>query len=457
MRELLVVKVASLKDDSPSVQRIYDLLENRVMVQHCLTRLETSVIEQCVGEFYDRLMMHDAAKKEKVPDPVFGIANTIDFSYRINVPDINNKSRSFILDVCEVKDTTKCILEGAPQAFLAAASAAIALRRCGLAVEDCVVPLTLDSGQTVQHGAVYLLEPLMPVYAATSSPLDVLTPAGILLAAKHYVAKQALIADTETRLRDFARHHDWPTLPATPVLPEIYAEKYFFKENVSALFGTCFAEDDMPAATSWHELSIYERLLVRGVPGTVVAYPVGRLMQTPLPSGTWRHRYTTVYDNLALQGYTAGFVRSPAWLAAVRAAVAHLHSANVVHMDLFPCNIMSKMDEATGQFSVTLIDFNASLRVGEPIPEAAPRIVSDNGCAPMYHPKFNQPSARAARHFDDWFLAAFELQIADSGFDSELWDCNPQFGTHIFLCEWFEANIASILSRLNVAAGTPRG
>ncbi len=101
------------------------------------------------------------------------------------------------------------------------------------------------------------------------------------------------------------------------------------------------------------------------------------------------------------------------WLEKVDATVNVLHSAGVVHADLFPCNSMSKW-EADVCTDLKLIDFEASLLLTDIVPEtASTRIINSKGFVPMYHPDFLQPNS-ASEEFDFWFLAAFRLQLEDA-------------------------------------------
>ena len=73
----------------------------------------------------------------------------------------------------------------------------------------------------------------------------------------------------------------------------------------------------------------------------------------------------------------------------------------------------------------------------------------------MYHPNF-QGGALASEKFDLWFVAAFQLQIADPVFDADWWCCAPDTeGDHEPLMHygplvlWFKTHSPAILSRLD--------
>jgi serine/threonine protein kinase len=118
-----------------------------------------------------------------------------------------------------------------------------------------------------------------------------------------------------------------------------------------------------------------------------------------------------------LVGYTDGVPARgdplrPAVLAALRAALRRVHRAGIVHLDLFPGNILwAHLGETEGggaSVSLRLIDFDAALEVGQRVPLTASTIVERNGHTGSYHPGLFEVNARARVDFDWWHFCLLE-------------------------------------------------
>eukprot|EP00047_Mylnosiga_fluctuans_P011541 m.21888 g.21888 ORF g.21888 m.21888 type:complete len:552 (+) comp3681_c0_seq2:358-2013(+) len=324
--------------------------------------------------------------QQPVPHPYLGISNVIDLAATVDI-----FGTSFSVYVGKIKESKADVIEGLPQALLAGASAAVQLRTFGVPLSDCVIPILVSTGNRELHGAVYLLEPNLPVFVATTPALDILVHRDRLVAAKHRLCEASFAMQTAQRLDVLGKQGR--STSASKKRPGLNLSLYFIKPVTSLpdmpwLFDEALSPNDT-AASSSHELMIFERLATRSV--KAVEYPVARL--THIPRKSWRTGLCTVYANLEEQGYVNGFPHTDAeaWIDKVEAAVAELHRADVVHADLFPCNIMARWD-GDKCVDVKLIDFAASLLVGEPVPKMAAWLINYNDFKPMYHPHF------AAKH-----------------------------------------------------------
>ena len=105
-----------------------------------------------------------------------------------------------------------------------------------------------------------------------------------------------------------------------------------------------------------------------------------------------------------LAAYRDALVDSIFWL--------HKH-AGVMHGDLVPANVM--WHETDGRITVRIVDFDAALPIGAPVPTDARHIVADNGFARVYHPQNFSPGATAAAEFDWWLLAMHLLGAPFNG------------------------------------------
>ena len=98
--------------------------------------------------------------------------------------------------------------------------------------------------------------------------------------------------------------------------------------------------------------------------------------------------------------------------AALRAALRRVHRAGIVHLDLFPGNILwARLGGSEGggaSVSLRLIDFDAALEVGQRVPPAASAIIERNGHTGSYHPGLFKDGARARVDFDWWHFCLLE-------------------------------------------------
>eukprot|EP00047_Mylnosiga_fluctuans_P013216 m.30156 g.30156 ORF g.30156 m.30156 type:complete len:295 (-) comp4752_c0_seq2:94-978(-) len=281
----------------------------------------------------------------------------------------------------------------------------------------------------------------MPVFVATSKVLDLLSLQDATLAAKYRLSVIRYADRLAATLQTFGRTRLWADDPES-VRPRLSRDLCYVQQNKAAIFGVAGVKGIN--ATSFHELTVFEQLACHGV--VSVCYPIGRLMKTPTEAPRTWESTLSVYPRLA--DYAAGFHKSHAWIASVLTAVQSLHRAGVVHVDLFPSNIMTKFLPG-GKHSIKLIDFEPSLRIGfDVVPVNAPRLINFNGFTPMYHPGF-QVGAAATIKFDLWFIAAFQLQVDDQHFDAAWWACSPTTD-HQPLKKWFEEHRDAILSLVDV-------
>ena len=139
--------------------------------------------------------------KTELAAPLLNIVNTIDQSRRVKLYDTGGRVLEFTVFVAELKESKAHVLDGMPQAYLAGATAALQLRRNGIVLEWCVVPVLVNTGISELHGSVYLLDPSKPVFVATSKVFDLLSSADALLAAKHRVASQRFAGRVVGQLR----------------------------------------------------------------------------------------------------------------------------------------------------------------------------------------------------------------------------------------------------------------
>lgn len=333
-----------------------------------------------------------------VSDTFFCNSNPIDFCV------VYAKCPQIVLFAAELKNTAVGAIEAYSQAFMAGAAGVVALRSAGLSVDDCVVPVLMHNGLQEQFGAVHLLEHSMPCFVIISPIFSLNTARGAMAAAKFRIAARDFALRTAARVKTVF-HGD----TVSQRVPTFSPQRFVVKPLATSIFGVDSGEHHSAAVQSTHELRLFEQLLTHRV--DCVVYPCTRLMRAPDEGGNgWHEPAAMVYPRLGAD-FAVGIPPAgrDAWLAAVTEAVYAVHAAGVVHCDLFPCNIMSR--RRGDSFDIKLVDLEASMAIGEVVPEAVGALLADSGRKAFYHPGF-RAGQRAARVFDLWFIAALSMNCA---------------------------------------------
>jgi hypothetical protein len=361
-----------------------------------------------------------------------------------------------IVAVAELKSSLYSPLNGVPQALVAAFSAAVDLRAKGLPAAQCVVPFLSSNGALEQHGAVYLLEPSLPCAAMTTPVLDLSDADGQRRAEAARWALRCMAERTTALLQDLLREPP-PAASAgaaaavrpAPLPPALDALRYHIKAPLH------FVGRNVEQSVL-QQLRIFERLRRSPAAGSVVL-PVAVLMQdptgviqaaadaaetaavaavatvatvattataagegsSPRAASSWWRSLAVAFPMLV--GFSAGVPEPgnplrPAVLAALRGALRRVHRAGVVHLDLFPGNILwscgggaegsggaAAAGAAAGaSVELRLVDFDAALEVGQRVPASARHIVERNGHTGSYHPELFAEGARARAVYDWW-------------------------------------------------------
>lgn len=414
-----------------------------------LSRVEESVIQDSWGTNLPKWWPNDAcenARPESLPFPLLlGKSCKVDY---VRVGSVG--AHQFVTAVGELKNSDLAPLDGAPQAVIAAMSAAAHMRAHGLSPHDCVVPFFMSNGQLEQHGAVFLLEPCMPSAVMTSPVLDVSDPDGRRRVSAARWACRRMAERTHALLQ---AHFSGPAAaaPAARLEPAagvdavaaLDTSKYLFKRPLDLVGPT-------RSHAVLHQLSVYERLLSSDAARFIVP-PAAALMQMLVGDEDeckWRWAAKQAIAFPRLEGFTTGVpkIGQPhrhAVLAGLKAALQALHGAGVIHMDLYPGNIMwrpthllaergaaaggagsaavggagSRPAEVEGTCSdalpveVRLVDLDAALYIDQRVPAHARSIVERNGHTHTYHPCFfadfeGRPRLqKAVVDFDWWHYA----------------------------------------------------
>jgi len=388
-------------------------------------------------------------RPETFPVPlVLGSACEVDFLRKVILGEGAGRQVA-VVAVAELKNSCYSPLNGVPQALVAAFSAAVDLRSKGLPAAQCVVPFLSSNGALEQYGAAYLLEPNLPCAALTTPVLDLSDADGQRSAEAARWAFRRMADSTTALLQELRRAPATaddaadaadaaaPGAKSAPA-PALDVSRYHVKAPLHFV-GRSVEQSVL------QQLRVFERLRRSPAAGSVVL-PAAVLMQDPTAaiqaaadaraagaSGkvesaphaarAWQRTLAVAFP--MLEGFSTGIPdvsdpRRPAVLAALRNALRRVHRAGVVHLDLFPGNILwasgaggagsagsagdagNAGDAGGAGVALRLIDFDAALEVGQRVPALARDIVERNGHKGSYHPGLFVAGAHAQAGFDWW-------------------------------------------------------
>lgn len=346
--------------------------------------------------------------------------------------------------VGEIKRSSSAPLVGLPQAFITAGSSAQRLRALGLPLHLCVVPFVLHTGQFEQHGAAFLLKRNLPCCVFTSEVMDLLTPRGRRRAIGFRLAMREHAETTFAALPSVTGMQD-STVPITQpsgVLDEdapfqgsagssagpgstVFTSRDYFLKTPALIHGAtdkshvhlfavceliqCARDADVTSAVGSAFMSGDPNPLAESHPSRATLLPLMRLVKVPPGSedGQAQVRHDgvspVVMPRLGPEYADASTVPPPAYLriaffCGLVECVHWLHaSAGVVHGDLVPANVMWRIAAAPKgetylsydqhvpkQLVLRIVDVDAALPVGAPIPVTARDITAENGFKRVY-------------------------------------------------------------------------
>ena len=279
----------------------------------------------------------------------------------------------FLGGVLEAKGTSHSLKQALRQAYAASTNVALAHRAKGISSKSVAVPVVVTNGHCMQFGVTRVLEPSLPYFTNVSKVLDLSNgsdrrEAAFLLALVDYVCdKVALEPDPshvfrgEIRWLSKNQYHLKKLPDLFRVLPTLDASLAHMMKLMGTLLNHEKARQFVVAP------------LTVLTPATCIGDKDGE--KEIVESGA------LVFNNLAFIGYRIGFPKdqskAKAFVVAIEEACKSIHDAGVVHMDLYPSNIMWKevenlnTDDETGTIVVKIIDWDAAHAKGERLTEAA--------------------------------------------------------------------------------------
>jgi hypothetical protein len=251
----------------------------------------------------------------------------------------------------ELKDTSTAPIEQTGQAFASGANIALSQKKMGLESSRIAVPLIMTNGQLYLFAAVSLLD-FVPVLHILTCVLDANMPSAKEQIAWHLGKAKAFVLKQARELPAF-RQADYK-IPEFPRVLPFSKEKYFLKpkDKVFNRF-TLLDIENGALPLLWN---VYEALA--GVEGAEKALGYGDFQFIgPTASGP-----VIVFNNLKLHGYVMGVpIDEEEYIAfskALESLVHQIHSCGVVHVDLYPSNIL--WANVDGKIRVRIVDWDGA-------------------------------------------------------------------------------------------------
>jgi len=271
----------------------------------------------------------------------------------------------------EFKGGEKSALEAVLQGVSEGSNCLMGLRNEGIPVERCIIPLIGTNGFSVVFGAMIMLDETFPTYVPLSKLLDLQDPverevasAFLLKAANFCQTTQGLLLKLQSE-----RSHKAATVLWTKM--ELTLSKYFVKYITDDVYERGFGMFIDNGGKDRLEIQAGIDHMIEALNLVYASPDARRFVEFPLsirtPDNCSTHPcFELIYRDLAQLGFVTGapnrITEEALYLKycdRVDEAVAELHKAGVLHVDLYLSNIMfRRIDEAT-DVTIKIVDTDA--------------------------------------------------------------------------------------------------
>ena len=273
----------------------------------------------------------------------------------------------FVAGVIEAKGTGHTTTAAIRQAYAESTNVANALRCQGVRWDSVRVPVWATNGVKMQFGVTRLLDPGMPYFTNLSKALDLTDATDCQEAAEILCLLDVVCQEPlHSLVPKSANEGPWTILNTG---------QYHLKP-----LDTFFAARDDLDVSLTHFMRLMQKLRDSDAKDDVVA-PVTVLTKTAQTPAS------LVFENLAAAHYQIGLPAEEelavAYMEAVTKAVNRIHHAGVVHMDLYPSNIMFRVIEnptcvPLAAIDIKIIDWDAAHCINDRFYEPVRTILSNN-------------------------------------------------------------------------------
>jgi len=312
---------------------------------------KVSVIQNPANGIHDMTMKEFACfnflsnGQQQLRSRDLGLGIVADTSYNDGHIQLNNLH----LAELENKGAESSLLPALAQSATTATNFCMGLLTRGIPLDDCIVAVVANTGVNICFGATILLDDSFPIYIPLSKQLDLLDD-GESRVAYAYLKK---IADHAKSLSST------PLIVPPPVVDEmaLSLEGYFVKKLTQpvfdrglGLFSSSGQKTDVQSGLN-HMIRCLNRLYGSQDAWDVAEYPLS--VRTPessdYSSAGCCDCFELIYRDLARLGFQTGTpdrITEPelfgAFVVELKRCVALVHSAGVIHVDLFASNIIWK-------------------------------------------------------------------------------------------------------------------
>lgn len=312
--------------------------------------------------------------------PLFGIAT------KNSVPDgavgIQVKSKCMAAAVVEVKGAEASPLAGTREVVAHGTRIVVNMVAMGLETPEVLVPIISIAGRLLQFGAMFALKPCFPVYMPVSAVLDVADDQQARVAAAFLAKASAAAKTTQSKLRKVTQK------PKTSMKLELDMSCYHIKilddstlERGLGMFGGI--DNGLE-----HMVLVLNKLFASRAREYVV-FPLG--LRTPdEEKGVNKHDCPMlIFPDLGKEGFRIGTPKFPSegegstlwhqYMNTLDNAVSAIHDAGVIHVDLYPSNIMWRKS-SNGLLDLRIIDWDSAHCLDEGDFSESVKVCETPGC-----------------------------------------------------------------------------
>ena len=316
--------------------------------------------------------------------------------------NISNNDFDLGLAIIELKDTSQSPLEQLGQAVACASNVALTQFVLGLSFDECAVPVLMTNGNLYQFGWVHLLSPCFPSFNVTSHILSAGPHddeiADQLAKMRNFCVSQA------TKLNDTNRLTKAAHLEAVKSLQMgISTEMYFFKKKIDIFLRYGF-EKGLLDKSLFYQMKVYQSL--SNVKEAIKPLGFVRICQYDKNLQVKKETEMEYLIFPMLIGYQMGVPSDESdyilFLDELKRVINLVHKAGVVHVDLYPSNIMWKKED--GNIIIRIVDWDAATILFEKFPE----LIVSRKELPHFAP-YDYRTGAADPKCDYWFIFILSL------------------------------------------------
>lgn len=253
------------------------------------------------------------------------------------------------LAVIEFKDTAHAPLEQMGQAFVNGCNVILSHIGLGLKWYQCAVPLVLTNGNLYQFAWVTLLEPSFPVLNVTTGVLDASVPYTGNQIAENLARIKMFCASAEERIRLCSSEF------TSMSVIELDLTKYYRK-----LFKNTFLRWEDTEQSLGYLWDIYKHLA--DVEEAVLTLGFAKLIEESSAASDEFIIFPMLEKEFAM-GVPGDKDLYDQYLAKLKKAIENIHQSGVIHIDLYPSNILWRVHEGT--MIIRIVDWDAATLTGD--------------------------------------------------------------------------------------------